>query len=159
MRLTHFTDYALRVLIYLGAHGRAGRLSTIGDIATAYGISENHLMKVVHHLARQGYVETIRGKGGGLRLARAPEAINIGEVVRGAEDDFALVECFKQGNSRCPVERACLLSGMLLRARDAFFDALNGQTLADVLKPRQAIIRLLRGARKPETAEPKAGSA
>lgn len=139
MRLTNFTDYALRVLMYLGSHHRSDRLSTIGDIAAAYGISANHLMKVVHHLARQGYVETTRGKGGGMKLARAPEAINVGEVVRGAEDDFALVECFRRGDGRCPIEQTCALRGTLANARDAFFDVLDGQTLADVLKPGKTI--------------------
>ena len=150
MRLTRFTDYALRVLIYLGAHGRANRLSTIGDIAAAYGISENHLMKVVHHLARQGYVETARGKGGGMRLARAPDTINIGEVVRAAEDDFALVECLRRVGGRCPIAPACVLSSALVRARAAFFDVLDSQTLADALKPGQAIISLFRNAGKPD---------
>ena len=149
MRLTHFTDYALRVLIFLGTRGRADRLSTIGDIAAAYGISENHLMKVVHHLARQGYVETTRGKGGGMRLARAPDTINIGEVVRGAEDDFDLVERFRQDNGRCPIAPACALNRTLMRARDAFFEVLNGQTLADVLESGKAISGLFLSAGKP----------
>ena len=136
MRLTSFTDYTLRVLIYLGAHRDEGRLATIGDIATAYGISENHLMKVVHHLAREGHVETVRGKGGGMRLARAPERINIGEVVRGAEEDLALVECFQQSGYQCPIASTCMLSGLLQRALDAFLGVLDRQTLADLLKPR-----------------------
>lgn len=144
MRLTHFTDYTLRVLIYLGVQQRECGLATIGDIAAAYGISENHLMKIVHHLARRGYVETVRGKGGGMRLARAPEQIAIGEVVRGAEEDFALVECLEPGGARCPIVSACSLHGLLSRAVDAFFAVLDNQTLDDLLKPRAQLIRIFR---------------
>jgi Rrf2 family nitric oxide-sensitive transcriptional repressor len=150
MRLTNFTDYTLRALIYLGVHQREGRLATIGDIATAYGISENHLMKIVHHLARQGYVETTRGKGGGMRLARAPEHINIGDVVRGAEEDLAIVECFQPGNLNCPIAPACALRGLLGRAMSAFFEVLDGQTLADLLKPQAQLARIFRDAGKRE---------
>jgi len=147
MRLTIFTDYTLRVLIYLGAHRDEKRLATIGDIATAYGISENHLMKVVHHLAKQGYVETTRGKGGGMRLARTPEQIGIGEVVRGAEEDLAVVECFQKGNLKCPILPACTLRGVLTRAMRAFFEVLDGQTLADLLRPQARLVRIFRDAR------------
>ncbi|HKU71270.1 MAG TPA: Rrf2 family transcriptional regulator [Burkholderiales bacterium] len=152
MRLTHFTDYALRVLMYLGSRARADRLSTIGDIATAYGISENHLMKVVHHLARHGYIETTRGKGGGMKLARAPEMINIGEVVRGTEDDFALVECFgpNNGDCRCPIVKTCALSGTLAHALDTFFRVLDAQTLADAIKPRGGL-----GGSVPKSSNPR----
>ena len=146
MRLTIFTDYTLRVLIYLGIHAPEGRLSTIRDIAAAYGISENHLMKIVHHLAQHGYVETIRGKGGGMRLARVPEQITIGEVVRTAEEDLALVHCFQQGAPECPITPACRLRGVLERAVAAFFEVLDGETLADLLKPRAKLNRIL-GAR------------
>jgi Rrf2 family nitric oxide-sensitive transcriptional repressor len=144
MHLTSFTDYTLRVLIYLGAHRQEGRLATIGDIAHAYGISENHLMKVVHHLSRQGHVETVRGKGGGMRLARAPEHINIGAVVRGAEEDLALVPCFQQDRQPCPIESACTLIGLLERALGAFFEVLDRCTLADLLKPRSQLLRIFR---------------
>jgi Rrf2 family nitric oxide-sensitive transcriptional repressor len=143
MRLTVFTDYTLRVLIYLGAHQEEARLTTIGDIAAAYGISENHLMKIVHHLARQGYVETIRGKGGGMRLARTPERIRIGEVVRGAEKDLRVVECRAQSNE-CPIASVCALSGLLGRAMEAFLEVLDGETLAELLKPRAPLLRALR---------------
>jgi len=148
MRLTTFTDYTLRVLIYLGAYQREGRLATIGDIATAYGISENHLTKIVYHLAKQGYVETTRGKGGGMRLARAPESINIGDVVRGAEEDLAVVECFQRGNCECPILPACVLRGLLERAMSAFFEVLAGQTLADLLKPQAQLVRIFHDAGK-----------
>lgn len=148
MRLTIFTDYTLRVLIYLGAHLQENRLATIGDIAAAYGISENHLMKIVHHLAKQGYVETTRGKGGGMKLARAPERISIGDVVRGAEEDLAVVECFQRGNFECPIAPACALRSVLGRAMGAFFEVLDGQTLADLLQPRARLVRIFSGARK-----------
>jgi Rrf2 family nitric oxide-sensitive transcriptional repressor len=146
MRLTGFTDYTLRVLIYLGARQEENHLATISDIAAAYGISENHLMKVVHHLAQAGHVETVRGKGGGMRLARAPEHINIGDVVRGAEEDLALVQCFQQDGRPCPIESACTLIGLLERALGAFFEVLDRCTLADLLKPRSQLLRIFRDA-------------
>jgi len=155
MRLTIFTDYTLRVLIYLGAHQREGRLATIGDIAAAYGISDNHLMKIVYHLAKQGYVETTRGKGGGMRLARAPEKINIGDIVRGAEEDLALVECFRRGNPECPIAPACALQGILGRALSAFFEVLDGKTLADLLVPQAQLIRIFRDAGKRQERLPR----
>jgi len=144
MHLTSFTDYTLRVLIYLGVHRQEGRLATIGDVATTYGISENHLMKIVHHLAKQGYVETTRGKGGGMRLARAPEQINIGDVVRGAEEDLAVVECFQRDNLNCPIVPVCALRGILGCAMSAFFQVLDGQTLADLLTPQEQLVTLFR---------------
>ena len=150
MRLTIFTDYTLRVPIYLGAHQDDARLSTISDIAGSYGISRNHLMKVVHQLAKLGYIETTRGKGGGMRLARAPEAINIGELVRATEDDLALVECFQSGPPRCPIVHACTLQGVLAQSRNAFFDVLDRYTLADLLHPKAKLVAIFGAANTPQ---------
>ena len=147
MRLTIFTDYSLRVLMYLGAHRADPRLATINDVAGAYGISENHLMKVVHHLAQRGYVETTRGKGGGMRLAKAPASINLGQVLRDAEEDFAIVECFQEGNSNCPIMPACNLIPILARAMKAFFDVIDAHTLADLLRGEEKLIRIFRVTR------------
>jgi len=130
MRLTLYTDYSLRVLIYLGLRGN--ELSTIQSISSAYGISRNHLMKVVQELAREGYVESVRGQGGGLRLRRPPEEIRLGEVVRKMEPDLALVECFRPDNS-CVITPACQLPPILNRALTAFIDELNRHTLAELL--------------------------
>ncbi len=141
MRLTTFSDYTLRVLIYLGTH--PDRIATIGEIAAAYGISENHLMKVVHALSLRGYIETVRGKGGGMRLNRAPEAINVGEVIRGSEEDPRLVECFDKSTSDCRIEPACLLKGILGRALEAFFAVLDRYTLLDLMAPRPKLVKLL----------------
>lgn len=101
MQFTHFTDYSLRTLIYLGA--RQDRLATISEIAESYGISQSHLTKVVHQLANRGYIQTTRGKGGGIRLAHSPQLINIGAVVRDMEENINLVECFNPNNQNCPL--------------------------------------------------------
>lgn len=132
MRLTLYTDFSLRILLYLGSKQRS-ELSTIQDISNAYHISKNHLMKVSHELGKAGYIETVRGRGGGIRLARTPEEINIGEVVRRMEDDFYLVECFNPSGGSCPISPVCGLKGALARALQAYLQVLNEYTLQDLL--------------------------
>jgi len=132
MRLTHHVDLALRVLMHL-ALTRNERV-TIQEIAEAFDISRNHLMKVVHSLARLGYIDSTRGSGGGIRLGKSPEAINIGQVVVEMEPDFGLVECFRPDN-RCVITPACRLPAMLNEALRAFLDVLERYTLADLVTP------------------------
>ncbi|QLH37806.1 MAG: Rrf2 family transcriptional regulator [Defluviicoccus sp.] len=139
MRLTTYTDYALRVLMYLGLRG--DELSTIQEIAEQYGISKNHLMKLVHVLGQFGYVETIRGKNGGLRLARRLEAITVGEIIRRMEPDMALVECFRSADTQCRIVKTCILQGALGEALDRFLETLDGYTLADLLAPAEDLSR------------------
>lgn len=142
MHITRYTDYALRVLIYLGLKGE--ELATIQEIADRYGISKNHLMKVVHDLQQRGYVATLRGKGGGLRLARPAEEIGIGALVRDTEQDLEIVECFGADND-CIITPACRLKHILGDALNAFLAVLDGYTLADLLQPkaRAGLERLL----------------
>ncbi|OCS88454.1 RrF2 family transcriptional regulator [Caryophanon tenue] len=143
MRLTLYTDYSLRVLLYIGAKDRAA-LSTIQEIADAYHISKNHLMKVTHELGRLGYVETVRGRGGGIRLAQEPEHINIGAVVRQTEEDFHIVECFDEANNLCRLSSHCRLKGVLYEALQAYLAVLDRYTLADCLAGQQDLLALLR---------------
>jgi Rrf2 family transcriptional regulator, nitric oxide-sensitive transcriptional repressor len=133
VRLTTMTDYALRLLMYLAQ--QPDRLCTIAEAAQAHGISEAHLMKVTHHLGLLGWIETVRGKGGGMRLARAPHEIGLGEVVRDMEPDFHLVECFSTGNT-CVRTGDCALTGVLHSALQDFLARLDGVTLADIVPTR-----------------------
>lgn len=139
MRLTRYTDYALRVLLHLGAH--PDRLTSIAEIARAHKISQNHLMKVVHDLGKAGYIATVRGRAGGVRLARAPEEISVGAVVRHTEEGFDLVDC-----GACVIAPACGLTSMLGKALAAFMQVLDGYTLADLMVKRDALRALLREA-------------
>ena len=140
MRLTTYTDYALRVLIRLAAQPQ--HLTTIADIAESYGISENHLMKVVHQLGLAGYIETVRGRNGGIRLLKKPGEINAGEIVRRMEPDFYLVTCFNPSGG-CVIKPACILKDALGQARDAFLAVLDRYTLADLVTPRRELATLL----------------
>ena len=141
MRLTTHTDYALRVLMYLAL--RPGESSTIQEIAESYAISKNHLMKVVQNLGATGWIETSRGRGGGLRLAKPAEAIDLGAVVRTTEEDLGLVECFKPEENLCAITPACRLKGVFAEALEAFFRALSGYTLADLVRRPKGLARLL----------------
>lgn len=140
MELTYYTDYALRVLVFAGL--REEKLCLISEIAEHYGISENHLMKVVHGLAQGGFVRTYRGRGGGLTLAKDPKDIVIGAVVRHMEGPFRPVECFRGGN-KCAISGPCDLPGMLDEAFKAFIAVLDGYTLADILERRTQLARRL----------------
>lgn len=135
MRLTDYTDYALRVLMYVGA--QPGRLATVQEIAANHGISRNHLTKVVHRLGQAGLVETVRGRTGGVRLACDPATISLGSVVRLTEPDFIMVECFDDERNTCRLSPTCVLKYALGRATGAYLHELDGISLASVL-PRPA---------------------
>lgn len=141
MRLTVYADYSLRVLMYVGL--KEPSLSTIKEISESYAISRNHLMKVVHQLGLLGYLESVRGRSGGIRLALPPSDINIGAVIRQVENDLALVECFDVGASRCRIEPACVLKPILGEALAAFFSVVDGHTLEDLIAPQWRLKRLL----------------
>lgn len=141
MKLTTFSDYTLRVLMYLATERH--RLATIPEIAAAYGISENHLMKVVHQLARQGTIESVRGKGGGIRLARAPGDIRLGEVVRSSEGTAPIVECLAGDPTVCKLAPNCRLTAILIRSFDTLYGALDQYTLADLVPEPEALADLL----------------
>lgn len=144
MRLMTYTDYGLRLLMYVVL--KEGELATIAEVAEAYGISKNHLMKVAYHLGLHGYLETVRGRGGGLRLARAPERIGLGEVVRRMEDDFTLVECFAPAEDHCCITRACRLKGVLGEALKAYLAVLDKYTLADLAGRNAGLAKMLLSA-------------
>ncbi len=142
MRLTNYTDYSLRVLIYLASKEKK-ELSNIKEIADAYQISKNHLMKVTYELGKLNVIETIRGRNGGIRLAKDPADINIGYIVRKTEDDFNLVECFDPERNTCPISPVCTLRGVLSKALQAYFEVLDGFTLADLVKNKPLLVQLL----------------
>ena len=144
MRLTSFTDYSLRVLMYLAQPGEG--LATIPRIAAAYGISESHLTKVVHHLARNGVIESVRGKGGGIRLARAADEIRLGAVVRLGEGDAPIVECLGS-EPQCSLTPVCLLKGVLGEAFAALYAVLDRYTVADMVRRPQMLAQLASLAR------------
>ena len=136
MRLKSYTDYALRVLMHLAA--KPDRLSSIAEIARTYRISHNHLMKVVHDLRKEGFLDAVRGRSGGVRLARPAAEITVGDVVRHTEAGFDLVEC-----GSCVIAPACALTAALHEARSAFMTVLDGYSLADLVEDRKAGLREL----------------
>jgi Rrf2 family nitric oxide-sensitive transcriptional repressor len=141
MRLTVYTDYALRLLMYLAI--KDDGLATIAEVAERYDISRNHMMKVAHQLGVAGYVATVRGRSGGLRLARPAADINLGDVVRHTEQDMALVPCMSPIDAACAIRPSCLLKRALGRATVAFLGVLDEYSLSDLVKPRNALRGLL----------------
>lgn len=142
MRMTLHTDYALRMLIYMAA--RSNPVCTVNDVAEAYGLSRNHLLKVAQTLRDIGLVETTRGRAGGIRLAKAPETIGVGALVRATEAEFSLAECMQaQGDTCCAISPACRLKGMLHEALAAFLAVLDKYTLADIVRNRATLGPLL----------------
>ncbi|HLX16638.1 MAG TPA: Rrf2 family transcriptional regulator [Bradyrhizobium sp.] len=157
MRLTVYTDHALRLLMYLAL--KKDGLATIAEIAATYDISRNHLMKVAYELVVAGYVVSVRGRGGGLRLAEPVEAITIGEVVRKTEHDMALVSCMKPGDTSCVIFPACALRGAMKRASAAFFEALDNYTLGDLIQPGVKLRALLTISQSGRDVAPRSKSA
>ena len=140
MKLTAFTDYSLRVLIYLAAQPK--QRATIATIASSFDVSENHLTKVVHFLGKAGWLANVRGKGGGLELAMPPELIGVGEVVRRTERGVMPAECFAD-DGHCAIAAICCLSGVLAEAVKAFYATLDRYTLADLVQNRRALARVM----------------
>lgn len=137
MKLTQYSDYSLRVLMYLGVV-QDDKLSTITEISNSYDISRNHVVKVVHNLGQLGYIETVRGKNGGMRLAMNPDDINVGQLIRQTEANLDIVECFnEEGN--CVLTPSCQLRWALDEALTAFLTTLDRYTLTDLLKPKEEI--------------------
>lgn len=137
MRLTLLSDYSMRVLMYLAINPQ--KLVTVSEISESYAISRNHLTKVVHQLGRAGYIETVRGRAGGIRLAKSPGEINIGQILRLVEEPSALVECFPNGKQSCVITEACKLRHVLAGAENAFYDYLDQFTLAEMTENSNAL--------------------
>lgn len=137
MKLTTYTDYAIRVLIHVAL--KNGELVRIDDVAESFGISRNHLSKVVHNLGAKGYLKTVQGRNGGFQLAGNVADINVGQVVRDFEPDFNLVECFESSTSKCCIQPSCVLAVALDDALAAFLSRLDETTLADLVQPRQKL--------------------
>ena len=147
MQLTLYTDYSLRMLLYLGIVEDA----TIGEIADAFQVSRNHLVKVAHHLGKAGYIHTTRGRSGGLRLARPAEEISVGDVVRHMEPNFHLVECLNPQHKLCSIVPACKLKDVLVEAHHAFLDVLDKYSVESLLENRELLSALLQ---PPVTTDP-----
>lgn len=141
MRMTQHTDYALRMLIYLAS--RPDHICTVSEVADAYRLSRNHLLKVALGLRRMGAIVTMRGRSGGIRLARKPEEINLGEMVRWTEEDFSLVECMQEHGGACVISPACRARSIFREALDAYLAVLDRYTLADTMRNPAAFSRLL----------------
>jgi Rrf2 family nitric oxide-sensitive transcriptional repressor len=141
MQLTQFTDYSLRTLIYIAI--RDGKTCTIAEIAEAYNISKNHLMKVVHRLSQLGILKTLRGKGGGIVLNFPPEQINLGDLIQKLEPNFFIVECFDIVNGKCVIAPVCQLKQALHEACNSFIETLQKYTLQDVITNKTQLSKIL----------------
>ena len=146
MKLTAFTDYSLRVLIYLA--GEPGRRATIAEISSAFDVSENHLTKVVHFLGKQGWISTTRGKGGGIALARPATQIGVGAVVRDTEGAAMPAECFDATNKQCAILKGCRLRKALADAVHAFYEVLDQYSLADIARSQQVLATIVQFHRR-----------
>jgi Rrf2 family nitric oxide-sensitive transcriptional repressor len=150
LKLTKFSDYSLRLLLYLAVHPE--RVVSVREVSYAYGVSPHIIVKAVQLLVAQGLVVSVRGRQGGLRLAKKPSEINVGAVVRSTEPTLDLVECFDLSTNTCPIEPACGLKGVLTQAQRAFFGVLDEHTLADFVPRAPALIRLLSRSPNPPQA-------
>lgn len=138
MQITYFSDYSLRVLIYLAAKEEK---ASIAEISQAFGVSKNHLMKAVHNLIKLGYIDSIRGKMGGIHLARPPELINVGEIIQQLEPHMDIVECFNRQTNSCSIAPACRLKGVFQEAKEAFLQTLRQYSLADLTENKRALTK------------------
>ncbi len=141
MRLTQYTDYGLRILLYLGLKRD---LATARELSENFKMSRNHIAKIIHQLGQMGWVETSKGKGGGIRLATKALDLNLSVVIKRLEPDFHLVECFNQKENQCPIAGVCRLEGLLYSAREAFFQALEGVTIRQLAEHTKTDPRLKR---------------
>lgn len=157
MKLTKQTDYAFRILMFCATGG--DRLSRVADISRAYGASEPFLFKILHPLVEGGIVQTVRGRNGGIRLARPASEITLADVVRLTEDNFAMAECFQPDDADCPLIETCRLTSALREALDAFLDVLEKYTIDDLAKPSAAVINLLSMIEAGPPKNPKPGNA
>lgn len=146
MKLTHYSDLGMRLLMYLALN--KDKVVTIQEVSDRFAISKNHLVKISYQLTKSGLIESLRGRNGGVRLARAPEEIDVEEALRATEDNFDLVECFGPDKHRCVISEVCKLSGVLDKASAAFFSVLRQFTLADLVKDGQEIENALLPAHK-----------
>mgnify|MGYP005837177391 CR=1 FL=1 len=153
MRLTTYSDFALRTLMFAAA--RHPQLTSIAEVAQSYGIPQGHVRKIVHELSRAGLLLSVRGRLGGFRLARSPAELRLDDIVRQTETDFALAECFAPRAGGCRLQPGCRLQHALATACDAFLDSLAGWTLADLVEPRSAFLAAFAsgGATRPPTAQ------
>lgn len=152
MQLTQFSDFSLRLLLYLAAH--PDRTVSLQEISQSYGVSHHHLVKVSQRLIAEGFVTSVRGRHGGLRLARPAREINVGQLVRMTEPHMHLVECFDAETNSCPIDGACGLKGVLRHAQTAFMGVLDAHTLADFLPRAPALVRLWRAKTALTTVQP-----